>query len=247
MKCILLCAGYATRLFPLTENFPKALLEVGGRAILDYTLDKVNSIEAIDHIYLVTNAKYTPHFEKWASEKNNIKPITVINDKTTNNDNRLGAIGDMKYTIDRQNIDDDILVLATDNLFDFSLKDFYDFYNEKQAPCVCVKEEEDIELLKRVGVAKLDEESRIINFVEKPENPESKYAVYAEYIYPRSVLPLINLYLAEGHSSDAPGNLVAYMYAKVPTYAYSFKGDCYDVGTHDALKQVNELYSNKNK
>lgn len=243
MKCILLCAGYATRLFPLTENFPKALLEVGGRAILDYTLDKVNEIEDIDEIYLVTNAKYTPHFEKWAEEKNNVKPIKVFNDGTTNNDDRLGAIGDIDFTINNAKIDDDILVLATDNLFDFKLLDFYNFYKTKNAPCVCVREEEDLNLLKRVGVAKLDENMQITDFEEKPAEPKSKYAVYAEYIYPREVLPEIKKYLEEGNSCDAPGNLVAYMYKKMPTYAYAFEGECYDVGTHEALAQVNELYS----
>lgn len=242
MKCILLCAGYATRLFPLTQNFPKALLEVGGRAILDYTLDEVNSIDEIDHIYLVTNAKYTPHFEEWAKSKNNIKPITVFNDDTTNNDDRLGAIGDMQFTIEKAGIDDDILVLATDNLFTFKLKDFVEFYKTKNAPSVCVREEEDINLLKRVGVAKLDEDMRIVDFVEKPAEPQSKYAVYAEYIYPKNVLPMIKTYLEEGNSCDAPGNLVAYMYKRLPTYAYAFNGVCYDVGTHEALAQVNEIY-----
>lgn len=242
MKCILLCAGYATRLFPLTQNFPKALLEVGGRAILDYTLDEVNSIGEIDHIYLVTNAKYTPHFEEWAKSKNNIKPITVFNDGTTNNDDRLGAIGDMQFTIEKAGIDDDILVLATDNLFTFKLKDFVEFYKTKNAPSVCVREEEDINLLKRVGVAKLEEDMRIVDFVEKPAEPQSKYAVYAEYIYPKNVLPMIKTYLEEGNSCDAPGNLVAYMYKRLPTYAYAFNGVCYDVGTHEALAQVNEIY-----
>ena len=117
MKCILLCAGYATRLYPLTENYPKALLKVADKSIIDYTLEKVNEIEEIDEIYLVTNAKYTPHFQKWAEEKNNIKPIKVFNDGTTSNDDRLGAIGDIQFTIDMAGIDDDILVLATDNLF----------------------------------------------------------------------------------------------------------------------------------
>lgn len=242
MKCILLCAGYATRLFPLTQNFPKALLEVGGRAILDYTLDEVNSINEIDHIYLVTNAKYTPHFEEWAKSKNNIKPITVFNDGTTNNDDRLGAIGDMQFTIEKAGIDDDILVLATDNLFTFKLKDFVEFYKTKNAPSVCVREEDDINLLKRVGVAKLDEDMRIVDFIEKPAEPQSKYAVYAEYIYPKNVLPMIKTYLEEGNSCDAPGNLVAYMYKRLPTYAYAFNGVCYDVGTHEALAQVNEIY-----
>lgn len=243
MKCILLCAGYATRLFPLTENFPKALLEVGGKAIIDYTLEKVNEINEIDEIYLVTNAKYAPHFESWAEEKNNIKPIKVFNDGTTSNDDRLGAIGDIQFVIEKVGIDDDILVLATDNLFNFKLSDFNEFYKEKKSPCVCVRKEEDINLLKRIGVASLDEKMRILNFEEKPANPKSNFGVYAEYIYPRNVVPMIKQYLDEGNSCDAPGNLVAYLYKQMPMYAYTFEGPCYDIGTHEALAEVNKIYS----
>ncbi|CCZ55785.1 mobA-like NTP transferase domain protein [Clostridium sp. CAG:1219] len=245
MKCIFLCAGYATRLFPLTENFPKALLKVGGRALLDYILDEVNSLDEIDEIYLVTNAKYTPHFESWAKEKNNIKPITVINDGTYTNDDRLGAIGDINFTIEKCNINDDVLIIAGDNLFTFKLREFVDFYKAKNAPSVCVREETDINLLKRVGVAVLDDSNKILDFEEKPAEPKSKYAVYAEYIYPKEILPVFKEYLAEGNSNDAPGNFVAYLYKKMPTYAYPFKGECYDVGTHDALAYVNEIYSKK--
>ena len=131
MKCILLCAGYATRLFPLTENFPKALLEVGGRPLIDYIVDEVNTLDEVDQIYLVTNKKYTPHFEEWANNKNNIKPITVFNDNTTTNENRLGAIGDIQFTIEQAKIDDDLLIIAGDNLFTFKLRDFVDFQNQK--------------------------------------------------------------------------------------------------------------------
>ena len=221
MKCILLCAGYATRLFPLTENFPKALLKVGGKAIIDYTLEKVNKIDDIDEIYLVTNAKYTKHFEDWANEKNNIKPIKVFNDGTVSNDDRLGAIGDIEFVIENAKVDDD---------------------KEKKAPCVCVRKE-NYELLKRLGVAELDDNMRMVGFEEKPAEPKGKYAVYAEYIYPREIVPQIKTYLEEGNSCDAPGNLVAYLYKKMPLYAYEFSGECFDIGTHEALAEVNELYS----
>lgn len=244
MKCILLCAGYATRLFPLTENFPKALLEVGGRPLLDYIIDEVNTLNEVDKIYLVTNDKYTPHFEKWAENKNNIKPITVFNDKTTNNENRLGAIGDIQYTIENANIDDDILVMATDNLFSFKLRDFVDFQKSKKSPAVCVKEE-DYESLKRLGVVETDESKKIIGFEEKPEQPKGKFAAYAEYLYPREVVPVFKKYIEAGNNADAPGNFVAYLYKEMPVYAFPFTGECYDIGTHEALAKVNELYSNK--
>jgi glucose-1-phosphate thymidylyltransferase len=244
MKCILLCAGYATRLFPLTENFPKALLKVGGRALLDYILDEVNSIDEVDEIYLVTNNKYSTHFNEWANEKNNIKPIKVINDGTLTNDDRLGAIGDIIYTIEQGKIDDDLLIIAGDNLFTFKLKDFVNFYKEKQAPSVCVKEEK-YENLKRLGVAEVDGDGRIIGFEEKPAEPKGKYAVFAEYLYPKSIIPIFKEYIAEGYSNDAPGNFVAYLHQRIPTYAFSFEGECYDVGTHESLAYVNELYSKK--
>lgn len=137
MKCLLLCAGYATRLFPLTENFPKALLEVGNRPLLDYIVDEVNSLDEVDEIYLVTNKRYTPHFEKWAKDKNNIKPIIVFNDNTTNNENRLGAIGDIQFTIEKANINDDLLIIAGDNLFTFKLRDFVDFQKQKYTCRLC--------------------------------------------------------------------------------------------------------------
>ena len=246
MKCILLCAGYATRLFPLTENFPKALLEVGGRPLLDYIIDEVNSLDEVDQIYLVTNDRYTPHFQKWAEDKNNIKPIKVFNDKTTNNENRLGAIGDIQYTIEQANINDDLLIIAGDNLFTFKLRDFVDFQKEKGTSAVCVKEE-DYETLKRLGVVETDENQKIVGFEEKPAEPKGRYAAYAEYLYPKEVIPVFKKYLEEGNNADAPGNFVAYLYKHMPVYAFPFEGQCYDVGTHESLAYVNKLYSKEDK
>ena len=246
MKCILLCAGYATRLFPLTENFPKVLLDIGGRPLLDYILDEVKTIDEVDEIYAITNNKYARHLEDWKNTKNNIKPITVINDGTNSNDDRLGAIGDIKYVIDKMELDDDVLIIAGDNLFTFKLKDAIDYSKEKDAPVVCVKSIDDINLLRRVGVAETDEENRIIGFEEKPENPRSTLCTYAEYIYPRSVVKLFDKYIEEGNPIDAPGNFVAWLYKQTDTYAFVFDGECYDVGTHESLKEVSELYREKN-
>lgn len=245
MKCILLCAGYATRLFPLTENFPKALLEVGGRPLLDYILDNVNQLDDVDEIYLVTNAKYTPHFESWANAKNNIKPIFVLNDGTYNNDDRLGAIGDIMFTIKSKNINDDVIAIAGDNLFEFKLTGLVDYFKTKNAPVVTVKEIADKNILKGLGIAELDEDEKIIGFEEKPAEPKSNFAVFAEYIYPKSILHMFDEYIAEGNPADAPGNFIAYLYKKMPVYAYEFTGECYDVGTHDNLAMVNKIYSNK--
>lgn len=243
MKCILLCAGYATRLFPLTENFPKALLSIGGRPLLDYIVDEVNTISEVDEIYLITNNKYTPHFKKWAEEKNNIKHITVLNDGTTSNDDRLGAIGDIKFTIDKMNIQEDLLIIAGDNLFTFKLKDMMDYYNKVKTPVVSVKEINNVDILRGLAVVSTNEENSIINCEEKPQEPKSNLGAYAEYIYPKYILEMIDTYIKEGNNKDAPGNLVSWLYKRTDVKVYKFDGECYDVGTHQSLKEVNEIYS----
>lgn len=243
MKCILLCAGYATRLFPLTENFPKALLEIGGRPLLDYILDEVNTIDEVDGIYLITNNKYTPHFQKWAEEKNNIKKITVLNDGTTSNDDRLGAIGDIKYTIDKMNIRDDLLIIAGDNLFTFKLRDMMDYYNREKLPVVSVKQIDDVEALKGLAVVTIDENDKILNCEEKPKEPKSNLGAFAEYIYPSYIVDMIDKYISEGNNKDAPGNLVSWLYKRIDVKVFKFEGECYDVGTHESLREVNEIYS----
>lgn len=245
MKCILLCAGYATRLFPLTENFPKALLEIGGRPLLDYILDEVNTLDEVSDIYVITNAKYAAHFEEWANKKNNIKPITVINDLTHSNDDRLGAIGDIQYTIDKMQIKDDLLIIAGDNLFSFKLKDVIEFQKKYGTPVVCAQEFTDMELLKGFGVAEIDAENTMINCEEKPEHPKSNLGVWAEYVYPEFVIDMIDTYIKEGNNKDAPGNLVSWLYKKTPVKVFKFEGECFDVGTHESLKKVNELYSKR--
>ncbi len=248
MKCILLCAGYATRLFPLTENFPKHLLEIKeGKTILDYNIEQINVIDEIDEVYLVTNHRYYEHFVKWNEErKNKLKPIIVLDDNTTSNDDRLGAIGDIQYTIDQMKIDDDLIIIAADNLYDYSLKKAVDFYNLKKAPVVLADTCDDLEYIKSFAVAKLDEENQIHDLVEKPENPNSNVRVWATYFYPKNIVPMIKTYLEEGNNPDSPGRFPQYLYQKMPMYAYCFTdGICYDVGTHAALAEAREIFANK--
>lgn len=246
MKCIILCAGYATRLFPLTENFPKALLEIEpSRPLLNYIIDEVNELSDVDEIYLISNNRYYQHFLNWSKTIKTDKKLLVLNDNTNNNDDRLGAIGDIHFTINKMNIDDDLLIIAGDNLFDYKLSDVIKYYKEKNAPVVCGKTIDDIEILKSFAVAKTDENDKLIDLVEKPVNPESNIGVYATYVYPKEVINLIDIYLKEGNKPDAPGYLVEYIYKKLPTYIYRFNGNCYDVGTHESLKLVRQLYSIK--
>ncbi len=246
MKCILLCAGYATRLFPLTKNFPKPLLKVGDRPIIDYIIDEVNTIDEIDKIYIITNDRYFEHFENWKNLKDNEKEIEVVNDNTTSNDDRLGAIGDMRFVIKNKNVDDDLMVIAGDNLFEFKLKNMMNFYKNKKAPCVAAQYIEDLNLLKRFGVGKIDENNKLLNIVEKPEVPESNIGVWATYIYPKSILPYFDKYFEDGNKADSPGNFVQYLHKKEDVYLYMFDEACYDVGTYETLEEVHNLYVKRN-
>ena len=248
MKCILLCAGYATRLFPITKNFPKALLEIeDGKPLLNYIMDQIDNISDIDEIYLITNDRYYNHFINWKDTLNTNKKLTVLNDYTTNNDDKLGAVGDLKYTKDKMNINDDVIIIAGDNLFDYNLQDFIDYYKKIKKPVVTSSIINDIEQLKGMGVALTYSNNRIIKLKEKSANPISNKAVFATYIYPKEVFNQVDNYLNEGNNPDAPGYFLEYVVRNNPTYIYNFNGNCYDVGTHNSLKEVREIYKNKCK
>jgi glucose-1-phosphate thymidylyltransferase len=243
MKALILLAGYATRLYPLTLNTPKGLLEINGKPILDYIYDQLETIPEINEVYLVTNDKFFPHFINWKEKRETNKTIKVLNDGTSSVDTRLGAIGDIKFVIDKEHIDDDLMVLAGDNFFTFRLLDFFNFYKDKGKDCVCAHELNDINELKRMGVAVLDKDGKVIHLEEKPQDPKSNFAVYASYIYMKDTLPLFDEYLSSGNSPDAPGYFTAWLYKRKDIYAYIFQGECYDIGTPESYAQVNERFS----
>ena len=186
MKCILLCAGYATRLFPLTKNYPKPLLDIEeGKPLLTYIMDEVNKVYEIDEVIIVTNNKFYDHFVNYSNSVDYNKKITVLNDKTTSNEDRLGVIGDILFTIDSLNIDDDLLIVAGDSLFDFDLEDFISYFKTKRSPIVLGEKIDDVNTLKRVAVVSLNNDDMIVDLTEKPESPKSDVAAYAMYLYPR--------------------------------------------------------------
>lgn len=242
MKAIILVAGYATRLYPLTKNTPKPLLKVGGKAIIDYIVDEINTLEAVDKIFVVSNHKFAGHFQEWANSFANPKPITVIDDGTETEETRRGAIGDIQYTVEQGNIDDDVVIIAGDNLFTYSLKEYYDFYKQKNADCVCVKQFDDMEMIKQLGVVVLDESDRVTDLEEKPEHPKSNKAAFATYMYKRETVPMIKEYLESGNKPDAPGYFLQWLHKKKPVYGYVMNGECYDVGTLKALEEVRTIY-----
>lgn len=242
MKAIILAAGYATRLYPLTENQPKALLPIAGKPILDYIVDQIETISEIDSVIIVSNKKFYEHFLNWKANRKSRLDITVLNDNTTEDGSKLGAVGDINFAIEKENVKEDALILAGDNIFTFKLKDFIDFYKEKNTDLITVKELDSIADLKRMGNALLDEKGKVLSMVEKPENPPSNTAVYAVYLYKKETLPIVKEYLDEGQNPDAPGFFPSWLYKKKDLYAYIFNGECYDIGTPESYKKVNEIF-----
>ncbi|MDX8047142.1 nucleotidyltransferase family protein [Gracilibacillus sp. S3-1-1] len=242
MKCIILAAGYATRLYPLTKNKAKPLLEVAGKPILNHIIDKVEKVDSIDEVYIVTNEKFTPSFQGWVQSYQGNKQIIVVNDHTTTNTNRLGAIADMQYVLEEHGINEDLLVLAGDNLFDFELTDFVHFYQEVKADCVTTHMIHDEEEMKQTGIAEVNEAGIIVSFEEKPSKPKSNIAVPPFYIYQAETVSLIKQYVKEGNNPDAPGNFIPWLIERKPVYAYAFEGLCYDIGTIESYNKIQELY-----
>lgn len=248
MKAIVLVAGYASRLYPLTLNTPKALLTLNNVTLLDHLMKKVEELDVIDEVVLVSNAKFFKNFVDWSKTYSGSKKITVLNDGTTTNETRLGAIGDTEFAIEKLNIDDEIMLLVSDNYFTFSLKDFYNFYLEKQSDCILVTEFEDLEYLgKNFACVKLDPKGQITGMVEKPGGiPDTNIGAYASYIYTKESVRMIKEYLEQGNNKDAPGNFPSWLYTRKPVFAYSFQGECYDIGTIDVYNKLNkELSENK--
>lgn len=226
MVALILAAGYATRLQPLTDDRPKHLLPVGGRPMLDWILDKIHDARVGD-VHLVTNARFAPQFERWAKGKS----VTVHDDGTSSNEDRLGAIGDIRFVQERAGIDDDMLVIAGDNLFDYELSDYIAYWRTKDgASAVAVHDVGTLDLARKYGIVAVDEDDRIVDFLEKPENPPSTLAATATYLYARAHARLVPTYLAEGNPPDQPGNYVAWLHKREPVYAYRFGGGWYDIG-----------------
>jgi glucose-1-phosphate thymidylyltransferase len=233
---LVLAAGYATRLRPLTDTIAKPLLPVGGRPILDWLRDKVEEVPDVDGLHVVTNARYAPSFEAWARE---LGGVTVHDDGTTSNDDRLGAIGDIGFVLERIGLGDDLLVVAGDNLFDYSLADYVGWWRDKGVgSAVAVYDVGDFELIKQYGVVALDDDERVVEFVEKPTDPPSTLAATATYIYHRDHLPRVEQYLREGNPPDQPGNLVAWLHKREPVYGYAFSGGWYDIGNPQQLLEA---------
>lgn len=240
MKCLILAAGYATRLYPLTENFPKPLLEVGGKTILDHLIDDIDSLGAVDEYVVISNHKFAEHFDKWAAEK--AQRITVVDDGTSSNETRLGAVKDIQFAIDALGLEDDMLVIAGDNLLDFSLTEFIKYAKQKQASCIMRYYEASEEKLKKCGVVSIDENDRITDMAEKPAEPKSHWCCPPFYYYTREDARLVRRGIESGCGVDAPGSYIAWLCTQTPVYAMEMPGRRYDIGNLESYRKVQEEY-----
>jgi glucose-1-phosphate thymidylyltransferase len=245
MKVIVLAAGYATRLYPLTLNQPKPLLPVAGKPMIEHVLDNLAPIKDIDGVFVVTNNKFADHFQKWADNYNppsaNLQ-LTIINDKSTDDSNKLGAIGDLRLVLEQGAIDDDIIVVAGDNLFSETLESFGDFCSQKNAPVLAVYDVGNLEEIKKYNSIDIDDEDKIVFFEEKPQNPRSTLTGIALYYYPKSSLTLIEQYIEEGNNPDQPGRLVEWMYKRTPFYTWRVPGTWFDIGSKETLEEANRIF-----
>lgn len=242
MKNIVIAAGYATRLGELTKNFPKPLLKIGENTILGRMLDDIDKIPEIDEHIIITNHKFAGIFEEWASGQKYTKPVTIVDDGTETNDTRLGAVCDLLFAMDKLKIDDDMLVVAADNILFFSFQEFVDFAKAKGTSCIMCHEQPSIEKLQRTGVIVIDDNDKVLNMEEKPQEPKSHWAVPPFYIYLKKDLEKVRHSVENGCGKDAPGNLAHYMVEQVEMHAWKMTAGRFDIGSLDTYKEACEKF-----
>ena len=240
MKCLILAAGYATRLYPLTENFPKPLLKVGDKTILDWLLDDIELSGEIDEYVVISNHKYAHHFDDWAKTKP--YKITVVDDGTSTNETRLGAVKDVQFAIEKLKLDSDLLVIAGDNLLDFTLNSFIDYAKAKQTSCIMRYYEPNDEKLKKCGVVTIDENDLILNMTEKSPTPATHWCCPPFYYYTREDSRRVADGIAAGCGTDAPGSYIAWLCTVTPVHAMEMPGCRYDIGNLQSYETAKQSY-----
>lgn len=240
MKCLILAAGYATRLYPLTENFPKPLLKVQEKTILDWLVDDIDTLGVIDEYVVISNHKYAHHFEDWAKTKN--QRITVVDDGTDSNETRLGAVKDIQFAIDQLGIDDEMLVIAGDNVLDFSLTKFISYAKEKGTSCIMRYYEPSEAKLRKCGVVLPDENDKILDMAEKPQEPKSHWCCPPFYFYTQEDAKMVDKGIELGCGIDAPGSYIAWLCTQTPVHAMEMPGKRYDIGNLQSYEQVQKEY-----
>lgn len=240
MKCLILAAGYATRLYPLTENFPKPLLKVGEKTILDWLIDDIDTLGLVDEYVVISNHKFAHHFDAWAKEKQ--QKITVVDDGTESNETRLGAVKDIQFAVDTLGLDDEMLVIAGDNVLDFSLTKFIAYAKEKGTSCIMRYYEASEAKLKKCGVVTIDNSDLVLDMTEKPECPASHWCCPPFYFYTKEDAKLVEQGIAAGCGTDAPGSYVAWLCKQTKVHAMEMPGSRYDIGNLESYEKVQKEY-----
>ena len=242
MKTIVIAAGYATRLGELTRNFPKPLLQIGRSTILGRMLDDIDTIPEIDGHIIVTNHRFAPIFEEWSLQQHYSKPVTILDDGTETNETRLGAVCDLLFALEKLNVDDDLLVVAADNILEFSFRGFVSYALSKGTSCIMCHHEPEVYKLQRTGVIEVDADMRVLQMQEKPEVPVSHWAVPPFYVYLRKDLDLLRHAVENGCGKDAPGNLAHYLVDRTTLHAWPMPGGRFDIGSLDTYEEAKIKY-----
>ena len=240
MKCLILAAGYATRLYPLTENFPKPLLTVGNKTILDWLVDDIDTAGIVDEYVVISNHKYAPHFEKWANSKQ--MKVTVVDGGTVSNETRLGAVKDIQFAIDTLGLDDDMLVIAGDNVLDFSLTTFVNYAKSKNTSCIMRYYEADEKKLLKCGVVTVDDSDKILDMTEKSPTPATHWCCPPFYFYTKEDAKLVQKGIESGCGTDAPGSYIAWLCKQTDVHAMEMPGKRYDIGNLESYEKVQKEY-----
>ena len=240
MKCVILAAGYATRLYPLTENFPKPLLKVGEKTILDWLLEDIDTAGLVDEYIVISNHKFVDCFRDWANQ--HALPITVVDDGTESNETRLGAVCDIQFAIDQLHLNDDLLIIAGDNVLDFSLVSFIKYAREKNTSCMMRYYEADEKRLTKSGVSEVNDDEILISMEEKPAEPKSHWCTPPFYFYKAEDVEKIRDAIADGCGTDAPGSLVAWMCRHSVLHSMEMPGKRFDIGNLESYQKVQENY-----
>ncbi|MBU2561816.1 MAG: nucleotidyltransferase family protein [Nanoarchaeota archaeon] len=246
MKAIILAAGYATRLYPLTLDTPKPLLEVGKKRMVEHIMHKIEELDAVDEIHIVTNDKFYRNFVEWRNGFPSTKNIMIHNDRTKTNEDRLGAIGDVHFVLQNAKIDDDVVIVGGDNLFDFSLLGMYSLFNAKKGPVVAARDLGDpAKLAKKFGTIEMDSTNKIISFEEKPERPRSSLAATCVYMYTKKDIEELENHIKKVGMPDNTGDFVKHLMTVRDVFAYDFEEHWYDIGSHEQLEEARQIFSRR--
>lgn len=242
MICLVLAAGYATRLYPLTENFPKPLLKVGEKTILNWLLDDIDQDPAVTSHVIISNHRYAGHFRQWAAQQHYRCPVTILDDGSCDNEHRLGAVADIAFAVDQLQLHDDLLIIAGDNVLDFSLREFMAFAAQKKASCVMCHEENDPQRQRRTAIITRENNGLVMSFEEKPANPKGNLAVPPFYFYTARDAARVHEAINSGCGTDAPGSFAAWLSHQTSMYAWMMPGKRYDIGNLESYQHACSIF-----